>query len=150
MTAALFAQVVQTRTGEEQFFFGWKELAVLVAVLIVYLILVFANKLPSMSAFKEFADVINTAGGQIVVLGLFSWWSIKIAMQYFYHILAIQSDAITKQDAIIMAGVTFVTGTLVGTFTGALLKTMSGGKAVNGATQPDKLNVAFTPTDKSR
>lgn len=116
-------------TGEEWFSLGWQHYLVLAVLLLVYLFLVFANKLPKMSSFKDFVDVINTSGGHIVLLALFTWWSIKIAMQFFYHTMGLPGDSVPKHDALVSQGIQFVTGTLVGSFLGALLKTMSGGKA---------------------
>jgi len=136
--------IAQIHTGEEWFQLQWPQYAILAALLLTYLILSFTNKLPSMQAFKDFADVINSAGGNILLLTLFTAWSIKIAMQFFYHILALSSETISKQDAIVTAGIAFVTGTLVGTFAGALIKTLTGGKA-NGSAAPDTLKVGFVP-----
>src|SRR5271154_5699861 len=116
-------------TGEEWFTFGWPQVLVLVLVALIYLLLVFANKLPSMASFKDFADTINSAGGHIIILTLFSAWFFISAMRLIFHIMAMPEELISKQNAIIMAGVGFVTGTAFGGAWGALLKTMSGIKA---------------------
>lgn len=118
-----------SHSGEEWFTFAWPDYAVLAVFIIIYLALVFGNRLPTMKSFKEFLDAINSAGGHIFLLAALSVYSIKIAMQFFYHILALPEAMFTKQESIITAGITFVQGTLVGTFLGALIKTMSGGKA---------------------
>jgi hypothetical protein len=138
-------------TGEEWFQLQWPQYAILAAVLATYLLLSFTNKLPSMQAFKDFADVINSAGGNIILLSLFTAWSIKIAMQFFYHILALTSETISKQDAIVTTGIAFVTGTLVGTFAGALIKTLTGGKANGGGESvPDKLTAGFVAAEEKK
>lgn len=136
-------------TGEEWFLIGWQQYLVLTVILLVYVLLAWRDKLPRISAFKDFLDSINSAGGHIFLLTLLTLWSIKIAMQFFYHILSLPAEAFTKQQAIVTAGITFVQGTLAGTFIGALLKTMSGGKANgNGITPaPDTLAVGFQPAD---
>jgi len=132
---------------------GWPEYTVLAVMLLCYMVLALRNRLPSMQSFKDFADVINSAGGNIILLSLFTAWSVKIAMQFFYHLLALPNDELSKADAIVTAGIAFVTGTLVGTFAGALIKTLTGGKA-NGAPPPaiPSLDVSFvpgsTPTEK--
>lgn len=134
-------------TGEEWFTVGWQQYLVLTVILLVYVLLAWRGKLPRISAFKDFLDAVNSAGGHIFLLTLLTLWSIKIAMQFFYHILSLPAETFTKQQAIVTAGITFVQGTLAGTFIGALLKTMSGGKA-NGATPaPDTLAVGFQPAD---
>lgn len=136
-------------TGEEWFVFGWREYGILAALLITYLLLVFTKNLPTMASFKDFTDTINTAGGHIVLLSLFSGWFFVTAMRFFLHVLGLPDDVITKHDAIIMTGVGFLTGTAFGGAWGALIKTMSGGKA-NGTTPPptngpDTLTATVTP-----
>jgi hypothetical protein len=141
-----------THTGEEFFTIGWPEYGLLVICVVCFTVLALRRALPSMAAFKDFADVINSAGGNILLLSLFTGWSVKIAMQFFYHLLALPDDRLSKADAIVTAGIAFVTGTMFGTFAGALIKTLSGGKA-NGnppAAAPDTLTVGFVPPDGAK
>jgi len=133
-------------TGEEWFSLHLPQYIMLGVLFLGYMVLTFSNRLPKMASFKDFLDAVNSAGGHIFLLTLLTLWSIKIAMQFFYHILALP-DVMTKDQAIVTAGITFVQGTLAGTFIGALLKTMSGGKA-NGTTPPPgapNLAVSFVP-----
>jgi hypothetical protein len=116
-------------TGEEWFQFGWPAFGLFVLLLAVYLFLVLTNKMPTMSSFKDFADTINSAGGHIIILSIFSGWFFTTAMRFFFHVLGLPDEVITKHDAIIMTGVGFLTGTAFGGAWGALIKTMSGGKA---------------------
>lgn len=120
-------------SGEEWFQFNWQEFAVFAVVIVIYLLLVFRNKMPSMGAFKEFVDAINTAGGHIFLLSLFSLYFFRTAMRFFFHVLSLPDEEITKHEAIIMTGIGFLTGTAFGGAWGALIKTMSGGRA-NGVT----------------
>lgn len=138
-------------TGEELLSWSWPQYALIAAILSSYLVLSFSNKLPSMNSFKEFADIINTAGGNIILLALLAVWSIKIAMQFFYHILALPPDQFDKASSIITAGITYVQGGLSGMFIGALIKTLTGGKA-NGvpAAVPDKLTASVVPPVESK
>jgi hypothetical protein len=122
-------------TGAQFFPLSWQQYVALAVLLLAYLLLAFKNKLPSMVAFKDFADVINSAGGNIILLAAFAAVALKISMQFFYYILALPADAFTKQQGIITAGIAFVTGSVFGTFSGALIKTLTGGKA-NGVTTP--------------
>jgi hypothetical protein len=132
-------------TGEEWFTLGGKEYGALGVLLFTYLILAFSNRLPSMGAFKEFTDTINTAGGHIVVLLFLTLLSIKVTMQLFYHVLALPEETLTKTQAIVNMGLSFSTGTLVGLPLGALIKTMTGGFASNSNNPvlPDALRASF-------
>ena len=135
-------------TGEEWFRIGWQEYTAVGILILVYLILVFANKLPSMASFKDFADTINSAGGHIILLSIFSGWFFISAMRFFFHSLSLPDEVITKHDALVMNAVSFLTGSAFGGAWGALIKTMSGGKANgNGAPPPatPKLDVGFIP-----
>jgi hypothetical protein len=137
-------------TGEEFFIWHWPQYLLIAALLVSYLVLAFAGKLPSMTAFKEFADIINSSGGNILLLTLLTVWSIKIAMQFFYHLLGLPADQFDKANSIITAGITYVQGGLSGMFIGALLKTLTGGKAATPPTTgaaPDTLQVGFAPPD---
>lgn len=140
-------------TGEEWFQFGWPQYIFFGAALVVYLVLVFGNKLPSMKSFQEFTDTINSAGGHIIILSIFSGWFFLTAMRFFFHVLGLPDEMVTKHEAIIMTGVGFITGTAFGGAWGALIKTMSGGRANGGAPAPDTLTPSFTavpPTEKKQ
>lgn len=119
-------------TGEEWFVWHWQNYGVIVFLVAIYLVLTFANKLPSMAAFKEFTDTINSAGGHIIVLLGMVVWATRMTMQLFYHILSISTDTISKQDALINMFLTFCTTSLIMLPLGALIKTMTGDKSVNG------------------
>jgi hypothetical protein len=134
-------------TGEEFFSWSWPQYALIAGIFVSFLLLSVLGRLPAMSAFKEFADTINSAGGHIILLTLLSMWSIKIAMQFFYHLLGLAPERFDKASSIVTAGITFVQGGLCGTFIGALIKTMSGGKA-NGpenGTAPPRSSVFKLP-----
>lgn len=134
-------------TGEDFFVWAWPQYLLIGAVFLCYLLLAFRNKLPGMQAFKDFLDAVNSSGGHIFILMLLTVWSIRIAMQFFYHLMSIPPEQVDKNSAIITAGITFVQGTLAGTFIGALLKTMSGGKAngANGTLPVPPLPTGATP-----
>ena len=127
-------------SGEEWFTFSWQDYAVFALVVAVYLILVFRNKLPGMATFKDFTDTINTAGGHLIILTLFSLYFFRTAMRFFLHVLGLPDEVVTKNNAIIMTGIAFLTGTAFGGAWAALIKTMTGGKAVgdvgNGSSPP--------------
>jgi hypothetical protein len=135
-----------THSGEEWFQIGWQQYAVLGTLVLVYLVLVFGNKLPAMKSFQEFTDTINSAGGHIIILSIFSGWFFLTAMRFFFHVLGLPDEVVTKNNAVIMTAIAFLTGTAFGGAWGALIKTMSGGKA-NGGTPggPDTLTPTLTP-----
>jgi len=128
--------------------FSWYHFLALCGLITIYLIAARLKLLPSIQGFKDFADAFNSAGMHILLLSVFSAWSTTIAVRYIYYILTLPGDTLTKGQATIAVGITFVTGSLSGTFIGALLKTMSGGKA-NGGTPPPaatpNLDVSFIP-----
>jgi hypothetical protein len=139
-------------TGEEWFQLGWQQYAVFGILVAVYLVLTFANKLPAMDAFKNFLDAINSAGGHIFILSIFTLLSIKVSMQFIYHTMGLPGDVVTKNQAVIGQGISYVTGVLTGSFLGALLKTMSGGKANgNGGSgpSPDAIAAQFATVEKN-
>jgi len=142
-------------TGEEWFSVPWQGYLAMGLLLAVYLILTYTNRLPSMAAFKDFADTINSAGGHIILLFLLTLLSIKVSMQLFYHLLGLPAESISKSEAVVTSAMTYATGMLTGQFVGALLKTMSGGKAngtapVSPAAAPDTLQVALTPEKEAK
>jgi hypothetical protein len=121
---------------------NWQQYAVIFLLMLCYMVLAFRNKLPPMSAFKDFLDSINSAGGHIFILLVLSVWSVRIEMQYIYYVIGLPDMAFDKHSSVIMVGLSAVQAGLAGTFIGALLKTMSGGKA-NGTPQPDTLQAGF-------
>jgi hypothetical protein len=139
-------------TGEEYFQLGWQQYTVFGVLLVAYLLLTFANKLPSIGVFKDFLDAINSAGGHILILSIFTLLSIKVSMQFIYHTMNLPTDLITKNQAVIGQGISYVTGVLSGSFLGALLKTMSGGKANGVATgpSPDAISAQFATVEKEK
>jgi hypothetical protein len=115
----------------EWFQFGWIHEVLIAGLLVVYLLLVRWNRLPTMSSFKEFVDSINTGGGHLLMLFLLTVWFFIAAMRVYFRILMLPDEVFTKQNAVVMLGLTFVTGTAFGGAFSALLKTMSGGKATD-------------------
>lgn len=120
-------------TIENPFLFSWQEYAIWGTLIAVWMFMVYTKRLPSIETFKSFVDAINSAGGHILLLALFSIYFFKVSMQYIYHVLNLPDDVVSKQNAIIMVGIGFVTGTAFGGSWAALLKTMTGAKA-NGTT----------------
>jgi hypothetical protein len=114
-------------SGEEFFIWAWQQYAMILVFLAAYLFLAFAGRLPSMDAFRKFADTINSAGGHILILLTLTVYAIKITMQFFYHVIGLPEESFTKAQTMISMAATTCTGTLIGLPMGALLKTMTGG-----------------------
>jgi hypothetical protein len=144
-------------SGEEWFTAGWPEYVFLITFVGIMLLFVFTKRGPTMKSFQDFVDTINTAGGHIVILTIFTGWFFVSAMRFFFHTLGLPDEVITKHDAIIMNAVSFLTGSAFGGAWGALIKTMSGGKAngtpagVPPATNaPDTLTPSLTPETEKK
>jgi hypothetical protein len=127
---------------------SWHHYAAVAGLIVFYIILAKMRILPSMAGFKDFTDTINSAGGHIIILSVFSFLSIRVAIHYIFFVMNLPGDTITKSQATIAVGMSFVTGGLAGTFIGALLKTMSGGKANGGNGTPDAITAGFSPAEK--
>ena len=134
-------------TGEEWFTFGWPQALIFFALIGIHLLLVFSNKMPSMASFKDFADTINSAGGHIILLSLFSGWFFISAMRFFFHTLNLPDEVISKHEALVMNAVSFLTGSAFGGAWGALIKTMSGGKANGDGPKADAMRVGLVPAN---
>lgn len=130
------------------FAFSWTQVLLWGGAVLIFVLLLVWDKLPRMHSFKEFLDAINSAGGHIFLLAVFSLYFFKAAMQLFYHTLNLPVDFVSKHEALIAQGYQFVTGMAFGGAWAALLKTMTGAKA-NGApassAAPDTMKVEFEP-----
>ena len=125
-------------------FTAWDYAAVGVFVL-VYMALAFGNRLPSIDTFQKFVSVLNSRGGNILILAVFSLYFFRGAMHLVYHLLAMQQDVITKQDSIVMTAMGFVTGTAFGGAWGAMLKSMTGSESQTRAADGGNNGKTITP-----
>jgi hypothetical protein len=93
----------------------------------VWAVLAARGKLPAIGTFRDFVNVWNSRGGNIIVLLALSLYSFRVAMRFFYHVVGlISSGKLDEKSATMMLGVQFVTGSVFGLFAGALIKTMTG------------------------
>lgn len=94
---------------------------------VLLLLLIFSDRIPSIGTIREFVEIINTRGGNILLLGFFVWIFFRSAMLFIYHVMAIADSAgpIDKAQAVVVSGLGFVTGSAFGGAFGALLKTMN-------------------------
>jgi hypothetical protein len=90
-------------------------------------VLLYTKRMPSVEHMKEFATILNSKGGNIFVLMVMSLWFFILGMRFFYYSLGlIVQGKLTPDNAVLLMGVTFITGSAFGGFSGALLKTMTG------------------------
>jgi hypothetical protein len=120
--------LLQMHEGESIYLANKWDVIVFVTLLLVVLILIFRNKVPSVSVIREFVEIANTRGGGIILLSFFTWIFFRSAMLFIYHILSMANQTgttVDKAQAVVTAGLGFVTGSSFGGAFGALLKTMN-------------------------
>jgi hypothetical protein len=88
------------------------------------------GKLPSVDSIQALAAVTNSKGGNILVLGTMSLIFFFTAMRLTYWCLDRMIDGkLTADNAVVMMGLTFVTGSAFGGSFSSMLKAMSGENA---------------------
>lgn len=96
-------------------------------LLLVWLILMLSRRAPEISTVRTFLDMVSDRGGVIVLLGGMSLYFFISAMRFFYVALDLMIEKkLDAQNAIVLMGIQFVTGTAFGGSFGAMLKTMNG------------------------
>lgn len=97
----------------------------LIAIAVVVAILSLANKLPTTPQLQDVMTILNSRGGNILVLAMLTVYFFYRAEHMYYVVLAqIQASSITADNGIALNGLSFDTGVASAAF-GALLKTMS-------------------------
>ena len=93
----------------------------------VFSFLAYKDKLPSIESITRFVDLLNSKGGNIIVLIFFSLVGAYATVRMFYYLTQLSVDGKLQQDnAYALMGLAFLTNQLTGAFIGALLKTMTG------------------------
>ncbi len=102
------------------------------------------DKLPSVDSIQKFVAVINSRGGNILILSISSIYFFKYSMYIFMDLLSVVRDkTISEDNAFALMAIQFVTTSAFGASFGAALKTMTGDSSTgrkgdtNGT--PDKL-----------
>lgn len=99
------------------------------AYLIVFILVVmqWRGKLPRIESIQKLADVVNTKGGNILVLGTLSMVFFESAMRFTYWIIGKEENGkIDVGNAFAMATFTFISGTAFGGAFSSMIKTMTG------------------------
>jgi hypothetical protein len=103
------------------------DVIILCAVLGIGLLLIFLNKAPRISSIREFVNLLNSRGGNILALLILSIYFFSATMRLFYHALwMITSKQLDPQNAVLMMALQFCTATAFGASFGSMLKTMTG------------------------
>lgn len=98
-----------------------------VMVFWVLVLMQWQKKLPSVDSIQQFATVINSRGGNIVWLGVFSLIFFFSSVSFAYWVLNHVVDGkISESNAIVLATFTFMTGSAFGGAFTSMVKAMTG------------------------
>lgn len=141
---------MQHALGESLYVFSWADFLFVGLVIGAWIFMKWFDKAPTVSEIRDFINVWNSRGGNIVVLLALTVYSIRVAMRLIYHVIELAQDGkLDSTNAVIAVALAFVTGSLYGTFSGALIKTMTGnegGTAIPPAAPPPVTNGNVPPS----
>lgn len=101
---------------------------IFVLILTLWLLLVKWGRHPSISDILSIVSVVNSRGGNILVLGGISLYFFTTAVRMFqFSLHEVAEKRLTPDNAVLMMGLQFVTGVAFGGAFGAMLKAMTGG-----------------------
>ena len=101
--------------------------------LILYFLFLYLGKLPSMESMQKFVTMLDTKGGNIMVLVLLALYFFHDAQVMYYIVIdKIKDGTLSTDNGIALNGLMFATGAFSGV-SGALLKVMSGADPKPGA-----------------
>jgi hypothetical protein len=117
---------------------------------LVWVVMQWNKRLPSTDSIQKFVAVINSRGGNIVILSIASIYFFRYSMYLFLHLLfMVQNKTITEDNAFGLMAIQFVTTSAFGGAMGALLKTMTGESSTARASDNPGMNggkgVLITP-----
>lgn len=120
---------------------------VTLVVLIMVFCLLWTNRMPSIQGVIDCANVLNSKGGNLLLLALMSGWFFYESLRFAYHLINLMIDGkLTTDNAIALSMFSFVTGTAFGGAFGALLKGMSGEPVVSTGASTVKTDTTTTKT----
>ena len=113
--------------GEGLYIFNkWDALFALIVMGLTFA-LFYKGKMPSVSSFRDFINIWNSRGGNIVLLSAMTWYFFRASMRMFYHLVAlISTGKLDSKEGITQLFVAFATNTAFSFCFGALVKTMTG------------------------
>ena len=122
---------------------------VLGTLVLLYVVGVLTNKLPSTGAIHDLIAMVDSKGGNILILvALAMYFFHRTEIMYYYVVDMINTGKIAADNGVALNGLLFCTGAF-GSVSGALLKVMSGTELppVNGASKtPPSPSTSPTPT----
>jgi hypothetical protein len=94
---------------------------------ILWALMQWYKKLPSPDSIQKFVAVINSRGGNIVILTCSSIYFFRYSMYLFMNLLEmVKNKTISEDNAFALMAIQFITTSAFGGSMGALLKTMTG------------------------
>jgi hypothetical protein len=104
--------------------------------------------LPSTESVQEFASMLNSKGGNILILGAFSLFFFVTGMRMVYWCLEQNIEGkLNADNAVMMMGITFVTGSCFGGSFSSMLKVMSGDTPVPPGNTSSTVTAVTTSTE---
>jgi hypothetical protein len=145
----MIAAMLQVHEGESLYLANKWDLIGFCLLSVILLLLIFSDRVPSIGTIREFVEIINTRGGNILLLGFFVWIFFRSAALFIYHVMAMadQAGPIDKAQAVITSGLGFFTGSAFGGAFGALLKTMNPSQTETPPSIPPGVTQAKTTTE---
>jgi len=113
--------------GESLYTFNWLDYSLAAAVIFAWLLLLYTRRAPSIDSIRQFVNLFNSRGGNIIVLLWCTLYSFRVAMRLFYHLIElIVAGKLDEKSGVVQVSIAFATATVFGMFAGALVKTMTG------------------------
>lgn len=129
--------------GEALYTLNNRDALLLLLFVVLWVALIWTRRAPTADSWRAFVNVLDSRGGNILILLGGTIYSFRAAMRLFYHAIDLVVEGkLGKDDAILLMALTFVTGTVFGQFSGALMKTLHGKDEpppANGASSPAAL-----------
>lgn len=96
-------------------------------LLVAYGVFARYKLLPNIDSLQQFASMLNSKGGNILILGTMSLYFFVTGIRMTYWCLEqAVAGKLSADNAVMMMGLTFVTGSCFGGAFSAMLKVMSG------------------------
>jgi hypothetical protein len=96
-------------------------------IMLIYFVLAYTKKLPSVESIQSLATVVNTKGGNILALAAFTLVFFFTGLGLIYWALnRIAEGKLTADNAVLMMGLSWILGSAFGGSFSAMLKVMSG------------------------
>ena len=113
--------------GESFYVFNHWDYGMVLIFVLILCVMIWYNKLPPVSSLRDFVNIWNSRGGNILMLIYLTVYALRVSMRLIYHFVDLISEGkLDEKSAIMMVAVSFVTGSVFGLFSGALIKTMTG------------------------